>query len=55
MSCRLIPLYKNPGLRPIGAGEVLRRIIDKAVNNVLGDLKSVPGGLQLCVEQEGGA
>ena len=29
-SCRLIPLNKNPGVRPIGVGEVLRRIIDKA-------------------------
>ena len=56
MACRLIPLDKNPCLRPIGIDEVLRRIIGKAVNNVLGnDLKSVAGGLQLCVGQEGGA
>lgn len=31
MACRLIPLDKNPGLRPIGVGEVLRRIIGKVV------------------------
>ena len=56
MACRLIPLDKNPGLRPIGIGDVLRRIIGKAVNNVLGNyLISVAGGLQLCVGQEGGA
>ena len=29
IACRLIPLNKNPGLRPIGAGEVLRRIAGK--------------------------
>ena len=29
LSCRLIPLDKNPGLRPIGVGEVLRRILEK--------------------------
>ena len=34
MSCRLIPLDKNPGVRPIGIGELLRRIIGKAVMTV---------------------
>ena len=28
-SCRLIPLDKNPGIRPTGVGEVLRRIAGK--------------------------
>ena len=30
-SCRLIPLAKNPGMRPIGVGELLRRIIGKTI------------------------
>ena len=31
-SARLIPLNKNPGVRPIGVGEVVRRIVGKAIN-----------------------
>ena len=31
-ACRLIPLSKNPGLRPIGVGEVLRRIAGKVAD-----------------------
>ena len=31
MACRLLPLDKCPGVRPIGIGEVPRRIISKAV------------------------
>ena len=31
LACRLVPLDKRPGLRPIGVGEVLRRIIGKAI------------------------
>ncbi|MCH2405735.1 MAG: hypothetical protein MK200_06040, partial [Nitrosopumilus sp.] len=56
MACRLIPLDKNPGLRPIGIGEVLRRIIGKAITYVLRpEMRSAAGGLQLCVGLEGGA
>ena len=35
LACRLIPLDKNSGIRPIGIGEVLRRIIGKAVTSHL--------------------
>ena len=31
LASRLIPLDKNPGLQPTGVGEVIRRIIGKAV------------------------
>ena len=30
-SCRLIPLDKNPGIRPIGGGDVLRRLVGKEI------------------------
>ena len=51
-ACRLIALSKNPGVRPIGVAEVLRRIISKAVLPVIGqDIKEAAGGVQLCVGQ----
>ena len=55
MACRLVPLGKNPGLRPIGIGEVLRRIIGKMVVWVLRpELQEDAGDLQLCAGQESG-
>ena len=48
LSCRLIPLNKNPGLRPIGVGEVLRRVIGKAVVAVTHDkIVNSVGSLQV--------
>ena len=55
MSCRLIPLDKCPGIRPIGIGEVLRRIIGKAVVSILKpDILNSTGYTQLCAGQEAG-
>jgi hypothetical protein len=52
---RLIPLDKSPGIRPIGIGEVLRRIIGKTIIRFLkSDLQQSAGPLQLCVGQEAG-
>ena len=55
LSCRLIPLDKNPGLRPIEVGEVLRRIVGKVTVSTLRDniIISV-GQLQVCAGQESG-
>ena len=47
-SCRLIPLDKNPGIRPIGVGEVLRRIVGKTVSGFLKvEIKEAAGPLQV--------
>ena len=46
LSCRLIPLDKDPGIRPIGIGEVLKRIIGKAVTTFIkGDIINAVGPL----------
>ena len=55
LACRLIPLNKNPGLRPIGVGEILRRIAGKVVvsftrNNIIDSV----GSFQVCAEHEAG-
>lgn len=55
MACRLIPLDKKPGCRPIGIGEVLRRIIGKAVMEVVkDDVRKAVGNLQVCAGQQAG-
>ena len=55
MASRLLPLDKNPGLRPIGVGEVLGRIIGKVVMTSLREeIISSVGSLQVCAGHEGG-
>ena len=54
-ACRLIPLNKCPGVRPIGIGEVVRRIIWKAaLKTTKQDLQNAVGSLQLCAGQDAG-
>ena len=54
-ACRLIPLDKNPGVRPIGVGEVPQRIVGKAIISIIKpDIMSCAGNLQLCAGQASG-
>ena len=59
-ACRLIPLDKDPGssdlkIRPIGIGEVLRRICGKATMMLLKpELVDAAGPLQTCAGRAGG-
>ena len=49
MSCRLLALDKCPGVRPIGVGEVLQRILCKVVAMATcADLEDVCSADQLC-------
>ena len=55
LACRLCPLDKFPGVRPVGISEVARRIIGKALMQVIGkDVRSAAGSLQLCAGQPAG-
>ena len=55
LACRLLPLDKDPGVRPIGIGEVPRRIITKSILKVIGeDVKLGAGPLQTCARHEAG-
>ena len=54
--CRLVPLDKQPGIRPIGIGEVMRRIIGKAIGwTIKADLMESAGPLQAAGGSKGGA
>ena len=55
VSCRLIALDKNPGVRPIGIGDTARRIVSKAILNIIReDIQEAAGCLQLCAGQISG-
>ena len=52
---RLIPLDKNLGVRPIGIGEVLRRIISSATMSLIKpELVNATAPLQTCAGLSGG-
>ena len=54
VACRLIPLNKCPGVRPVGVGEVPRCIIVKAILRTIGkDVEEAAGPLQVCAGQDG--
>lgn len=53
LACRLIPLDKNPRLRPIGTGKVLRGVAGKVVaTHIRTDIITPVGSLQVCAVQE---
>ena len=55
VASRLIPLNKKPDIRPIGVGEVIRRILGKVSLYIIGnDIQEAAGCLQLCAGQECG-
>ena len=52
VACRLIVLDKNPGVRPIGTGEAVRRLIAKVTLSIIrDDIQAAAGSLQLCAGQ----
>ena len=53
LTCRLIPLDKQSGVRPIGIDGVLRRVIGKTVVKLFRkDMLKAVGSLQLCAGQD---
>ena len=54
-ACRLCPLDKCPGVRPIGIAEVARRIVGKSIMEVVkDDVVNAAGSLQLAAGQPAG-
>ena len=48
-ACRLIPLDMKPGVRPIGLGEVMHRIIGRITKCLKSELMSLGSNYQLCL------
>src|SRR6516164_4105203 len=55
MANRGIAIDKCPGIRPVGVGEIMRRVIGKAIMSVTAkDVQKAVGPLQLCAGQPAG-
>ena len=58
IACRAIALNKydgKDGIRPIGIGEIIRRVLGKAIAQIFGaDICHAAGSQQTCAGQEGG-
>lgn len=55
VACRLLPLDKKPGVRPVGIGEVWRRLIGKAIMAVTNnDVIAATAPIQVCAGLSGG-
>jgi hypothetical protein len=49
MACQLVALDKSPGVRPVGIGEVYRRLMAKCLLKVVGhQATDAAGNLNLC-------
>ena len=56
LACRLVPLDKKPRLRPIGVGEILRRVAGKVVMCIVKkDVMISCSNVQMCSGQEAGS
>ena len=54
MASRLVPLNRNPDLRPIGVGEVLRRVMGKVVMNAFSEaVTTASSDAQMCGRSSG--
>ena len=56
VACRLMALDKCPGVRPIGIGEVVRRIFGKAILATIGnEIQEAAGAMQVCAGHQAGS
>ena len=55
LACKLIPLHKNPGVRPVGIGEVTKRFLGRAITTAFTrNILESADDLQLSARQRAG-